>query len=218
MNLKADGLKRNQKMQVVLHGLYPFQYITMEMTKPMIMINLVRYTTELILIAALFGFTFWFMGNFGLYLYLLTAVALLQLIVALARYIGYREVIEVIIEEGDEEFDEVAEAASEEQFEPEFSPTETVIAPPAPVPVTADAEYNGPTDAFIEKLSAEQKTEFSKLFLEHGSGDLEGIPDYTVGGDNTKFFSSIFIYLARVRDHISDGLMDKFYEEANVKI
>lgn len=183
--------------------------------KPMIVINLARYVAEFVLIAALYGFTFWFMGNFGLDLYLLTAVALTQLIVALARYVGYREVIEVVIEEADEQFDEEAETYSDES-ELALGSTENVTTAPKPAPVIGDMDYNGPTDAFIEKLSAEQKAEFAKLFLEHGSSDLEGIPDYTVGGDNTKFFSSIFIYLARVRDHISDGLMDKFYEEAHI--
>lgn len=169
-------------------------------------INCARYVIELMLIAVLYGAIFWFMGSFGLCLYMLTVIALGQLIVAIARYVGYKEVIEVVFEEDDEESEEIAK-------------TDYVEKPiPAPKPAmvrSVSTEYNGPSDAFIEKLSTEQKTEFAKLFLEHGSHDLEGIPDYTVGGDNSKFFSAIFIYLARVRDRISDGLMDKLYEEAN---
>lgn len=167
-------------------------------------INCARYVIELMLIAVLYGAIFWFMGSFGLCLYMLTVIALGQLIIAIARYVGYKEVIEVVFEE-DEEQSEVAKTDYVEKPMPA----------PEPIIISADAGYNGPTDAFIEKLSTEQKTEFAKLFLEHGSHDLEGIPDYTVGGDNSKFFSAIFIYLARVRDRISDGLMDKLYEEAN---
>lgn len=82
--------------------------------------------------------------------------------------------------------------------------------------VIAEPVYNGPTDRFIEKLTTLQKIEFSKLFLDENSYNFADIPDYVVGGDNSKFFSSIFIFLARVRDYISDGLMDKLHEEVQL--
>ena len=76
--------------------------------------------------------------------------------------------------------------------------------------------YNGPTDDFIRTLTNDQKVEFSKVFLERQQGPISCIPDYSVGGRNDKFFASIFIYYARVRDLVSDELMNSFYKQANV--
>lgn len=76
--------------------------------------------------------------------------------------------------------------------------------------------YHGPTDSFIKKLSNDEKVEFARTFLERSAGNLTGIPEYVVGGNNTRFFSSVFIYFARVRDLVSDGLMNKLYEEVNL--
>lgn len=76
--------------------------------------------------------------------------------------------------------------------------------------------YKGDTDDFINTLANEQKIEFSKVFLERRSGALPQIPNYVVGEKNEKFFSSIFIYYARVRDLISDELMNKIYKQANI--
>lgn len=72
--------------------------------------------------------------------------------------------------------------------------------------------YNGPRDKFIDTLTNEQRIEFARTFLEHRSGEIKGIPDYVVDGDNDTFFRSLFIYYARVRGLVSDGLMNKFYE------
>ncbi|MCD8285907.1 MAG: hypothetical protein LUD50_01590 [Clostridia bacterium] len=76
--------------------------------------------------------------------------------------------------------------------------------------------YNGPSDKFIAKLTNDEKVEFAKVFLERVDGPLTVIPEYKIGGDNTKFFTNVIIYYARVRDLISDSLMDKLYEEINV--
>ncbi|MCD8307175.1 MAG: hypothetical protein LUD51_02975, partial [Clostridia bacterium] len=78
------------------------------------------------------------------------------------------------------------------------------------------ALYSGPSDNFIKKLSNDEKVEFARVFLERLDAPLTVIPEYKVGGDNTKFFSNVIIYYARVRDMISDGLMNKLYEEAKV--
>lgn len=75
--------------------------------------------------------------------------------------------------------------------------------------------YNGPHDEFIDSLNNEQKVEFAKTFLERRSGNLTGIPEYAVDGDNDKFFQSLFIYYARVRGLVSDGLMNRFYEQVS---
>ena len=58
--------------------------------------------------------------------------------------------------------------------------------------------------------------EFARVFLERRAGNLSAIPDYIIGDDNSKFFSAIFIYFARVRDIVSDGLMNKLYEEVHL--
>ncbi len=76
--------------------------------------------------------------------------------------------------------------------------------------------YNGPMDDFIRTLNNEQRLEFSRIFLERQAGALTCIPNYNVGGKNDKFFSSVFIYYGRVRDLISDGLMNEIYKQANM--
>ncbi|MDE7330452.1 MAG: hypothetical protein K2N30_05150, partial [Clostridia bacterium] len=76
--------------------------------------------------------------------------------------------------------------------------------------------YNGPTDDFIRTLSNDQKLEFSRIFLERQASALTCIPDYNVGGKNDKFFASVFIYYSKVRDLVSDGLMNEIYKQANL--
>ncbi len=76
--------------------------------------------------------------------------------------------------------------------------------------------YNGPTDDFIKKLSNAEKIEFAQVFLERSKVALNNVPDYVVGGNNSKFFSQVFIYYGRIRDYVSDGLMNRLYEEARM--
>lgn len=76
--------------------------------------------------------------------------------------------------------------------------------------------YNGPVDDFIRKLSNQERIEFAQVFLERSKCSIANVPDYVVGGNNAKFFSSVFIYYGRIRDYVSDGLMNKIYEECNV--
>ncbi len=80
----------------------------------------------------------------------------------------------------------------------------------------ANTLYQGPTDEFMRKLSNDEKIEFSTTFIEKNKGDIGKVPDYVIGGDNKKFFSSVFIYLGRVRNLISDGLLNKMYKELNM--
>ncbi|MDE6001070.1 MAG: hypothetical protein K2G96_01925, partial [Clostridia bacterium] len=76
--------------------------------------------------------------------------------------------------------------------------------------------YQGPSDEFMRKLTNDEKIEFSMTFIEKSKGDIGKVPDYVIGGDNKKFFSSVFIYLGRVRNLISDGLLNKMYKELNM--
>lgn len=121
--------------------------------------------------------------------------------------------------------------APEEVSETAATPTETVdatlnggdsvvisaeVIAASPEEVSETAACNGVTDKFIQKLNDEQKQEFLKIFIERPDGCISGIPDYVIGGDNSKFFSNVFIFLARVRDLVSDGLMNKMCEELNL--
>jgi hypothetical protein len=85
-------------------------------------------------------------------------------------------------------------------------PTHTII-------YTARTIYNGPRDKFIDGLSDEQKVEFCRVFLEKTAGPLPDIPDYRVGGDNIKFFRSVFSHLNTFKALLSDGLLDKIYHQ-----
>lgn len=76
--------------------------------------------------------------------------------------------------------------------------------------------YNGPTDEFIQKLSDEEKTEFAQLFIDNKAVKIANMPDYVVGGDNSRFFSFLFIYFPRIRNIVTDGLINKFYEQVNL--
>ena len=99
----------------------------------------------------------------------------------------------------------------------EFKPVPPVSEQPPQRPVyTIDTLYAGPIDEFIRKLSNDERIEFAQTFLEKNRGNLGSIPDYVVGGDNKKFFSSAFIYLGRIRGMVSDGLLNKMYKELNL--
>ena len=94
-------------------------------------------------------------------------------------------------------------------------PVETVaVAEPAPAPVeTADYDYYNSRafDPFIASLTAEERNQFTELFILKYKGTMTELPDYVVGGDNKAFFNKIFIYLGQYRDRIPDGLMAKIY-------
>lgn len=76
--------------------------------------------------------------------------------------------------------------------------------------------YNGPTDTFINKLTNAEKTEFFNVFLERNVVSIPNIPQYVPGGKNEKFFSAVFIYFGKIRDYVSDGLLNKLYEQINI--
>lgn len=115
-------------------------------------------------------------------------------------------------------------AASAPVYQAPVAPVyQAPVAPATPVKSTeyqqvynVSSIYNGPSDSFINKLTNEEKIEFAKVFLERRYGSLTVIPQYVFGGDNKKFFSSIFIYISRVREYLSNNLMNKIYEELNL--
>ncbi len=76
--------------------------------------------------------------------------------------------------------------------------------------------YGGPSDEFIDKLTNDEKIEFAMTFIEKSKGDVGNIPEYVIGGNNKKFFSSVFIYLGRIRGMITDGLLNKMFKELDM--
>lgn len=123
-----------------------------------------------------------------------------------------------------------AEALPEPAAVAPVAASEPYVAAPVPAPAATVVEpttvvetrnviynvqtiYNGPTDSFINKLNNNERIEFAKVFLERSQGNLNVIPNYNVGGENSKFFSCVIIYYSRIRDLISDGLMNKLYQE-----
>ena len=183
--------------------------------------NLIRYITEflaIIIVAAILPFI---SGSYGIMLYLLAVIALIQLIIQIARRAKHKKAkAAVVAEESVDEDADIPDSDEEYAFEPAAS-TEVAATHAEPLVETRNIVYktnyvyNGPVDDFIRKLSDEQKIEFSKLFIEKHP-NISGIPDYVVGGDNSRFFSMLFIYFSRVRDLVTDGLMNKFYEEVKI--
>lgn len=81
---------------------------------------------------------------------------------------------------------------------------------------TINAIYGGPTDDFIRKLTNDEKIEFAMTFIDRTKGSIGNIPEYRIGGNNKAFFSSVFIYLGRIRGLISESLLNKMYKELNM--
>ncbi|MGN0815059.1 MAG: hypothetical protein ACI4MH_07495 [Candidatus Coproplasma sp.] len=76
--------------------------------------------------------------------------------------------------------------------------------------------YSGPTDAFMDTLTNDEKVEFTKVFIRKAKGDLPAeLPDYEIGGNNDDFFPVIFIYLGKFRTMLSRGLLSKIYRHLN---
>lgn len=109
----------------------------------------------------------------------------------------------------------VEETAAEE--------TETAAAEAAPIVhknddptvYVVEPTYEGPVDDFIKKLTNAERIEFAYCFIEKNL-ILPNVPEYVVGGNNQKFFASVFIYWARISNRVSDGLMNKLYEQGNI--
>lgn len=181
--------------------------------------NLIRYIFELLLLSTLWISVFVTLGNYGLGLYLLTLIAVVQFIIAISRFIRYKraEELERLAEERDEDADE-EDSDEDYAFDDEHAAAYPVPAEPVVetrnIVYNVNTIYNGPSDNFIKKLTNEEKVEFARVFLERNAANLSVLPDYVVGGDNSEFFTSVFIYLSRVRSVVTDGLMNKLYEEA----
>lgn len=107
--------------------------------------------------------------------------------------------------------------------ETEVEETETAAAEATPIVqkntdpsvYVVEPTYDGPVDEFIKTLTNAERIEFAYCFIEKNL-ILPNVPEYVVGGNNKKFFSSVFIYWARISSRVSDGLMNKLYEQGNI--
>lgn len=200
-------------------------------TRRALVLDLVRYIFELLFICVLSVIISLMTGNFGLCLYILAILTVLQLIIAIAR-LSLGKTVKAknrVEQKSDSVFDKGVALIPERVTSSASVAEETAVtAAPAPVLITpapiaapaknmlpAEAAYDEPLDNFMRKLTNEERTEFKRIFIDRSYGRLN-IPDYVIGGENSGFFSSIFIYLARVRDLVSDALMNKLYEEVKL--
>ncbi|MBQ8352257.1 MAG: hypothetical protein IJY34_00525, partial [Clostridia bacterium] len=109
--------------------------------------------------------------------------------------------------------EEVVEEAPVEEVVEEAPVEEAVAEEPVAeeAPVDSDA-YGSEFDAFIATLTAEERTQFTQIFLLRSENKLPEIPEYKIGGDNKVFFRKIFVNLGSLRARIPDGLMEKIYQ------
>lgn len=190
--------------------------------------NVIRYMLQFIVIAVLAVSLLFVQGNYGIPLMLLLGLTVVTLIIEGVRNsLMKKKKVAVEDETADEDAD-TADSDEEYAFEPaggEIAPAEAPVVADAADGDGADMEahktvtkaniiYEGPLDSFIKKLSNEEKAEFEQVFLEKSAKVPKNIPDYEVGGDNGKFFSRVMIYFSGVSAIISEGLMNKMYEEA----
>lgn len=178
----------------------------------MLVCNVIRYSLEIAAIISFIVMLLVLMFTPGIMLYLLCICALAALITNIARWAHASKKRKHRHKQKKEEQATPAPVKEEAKKPAENAKQEPVVET-RNVVYNVHTIYNGPTDNFIRKLTNDEKVEFARLFMERRTGALAEIPDYVVGGDNSKFFSSIFIYFARIRDAISDGLMDKLYNE-----
>ena len=102
----------------------------------------------------------------------------------------------------------VVEKAAEEPAVQQTATAGIIDAPDAEATETETVEEQ--TDAFMRTLSPADKREFKKVFLQGKAPAY--LPAYEVGGDNRRFFDSVFVYLGKIRSVISDNLLGAMYD------
>ncbi len=205
--------------------------------KFMLVSNLVRYSLEAAAVIIMLIVTFFIDDvSAGILLYVLLAIVIAQLIISVVRFLlakskkpapaaaqpaQQRKSSRAAATTGSvADSYEARRAERRAQREAELAQRaaeeEKEEAAEEPAPVVQEVLYDGPVDDFIRKLNNMERKEFYAVFLERSRGNLTNVPDYIVGGNNSKFFSSVFIYYGRVRPLVSDGLLNKLYEQAHV--
>lgn len=204
--------------------------------------SLVRYSLLLVcLILAIIALLVAPESKVGINLYIVTVIVLIQLIITIVRVCkirGQRERAKAaegialndstMSSDNTEETALVSDGSAPEEYATYDETPEVTEAPAAsePAPTTENVTvvytvksiYNGPSDAFMDTLTTEEKIEFAKTFIEKSKGQLpSGIPDYNVGEDNEDFFPAIFINLNKSREILSKNLLNKMYKYLNNK-
>ncbi len=152
---------------------------------------------------------------------LILAIALL--IVTIVCVILTKPKKEVVVEEPVEEDDGFVVEEYAEAYPYEGGPVAGVVMaqevnpsflPHEPHVNTAGYDfYNSKSfDPFIATLTAEERNNFTEIFILKFKGSFPELPDYEVGGDNKEFFRKIFIYLGQYRDRIPSELLGKMYQ------
>lgn len=195
--------------------------------KAMLVTNIVRYAIEVIAIILMIVMGFLIEGlGVAIITYVFAGIAVLQFIINIIRACTYKKAVAVgtvvVAKEKKEkpakpvkEDKKVKKAANDSIAATVAEPVAEVKEEPRLV-YSVGPIYDGPSDKFIETLTNDEKVEFARVFLERKMGNLPNIPKYVVGGENAKFFSSVFIYYGRIRGLVSDGLMNKFYQQGNM--
>lgn len=204
--------------------------------KFMLVSNLVRYSLEAAAVIIMLVVTFFIDGvGAGILLYVLLAIAIAQLIISVVRFLLAKSkkpapaaaaqpaqqrkssrAATAPVADSYEARRAERRAQREAELAQRAAEEEKEEVPEEPAPVVQEVLYDGPVDDFIRKLNNMERKEFYAVFLERSRGNLTNVPDYIVGGNNNKFFSSVFIYYGRVRPLVSDGLLNKLYEQAHV--
>lgn len=196
--------------------------------KFMLISNVVRFSLQLALAIVVIVLPF-FTENatLGIMAIVLAVLSVASLIINIFRLVALnakrKKIHKAVQEEKEKAIKEANGEAQPATQDPVYDepviyhePEEAPVFAEEPQAVYNPIIYNGPIDEFIKTLSTEQKVEFSRVFLERQNGNLNYIPNYNVGGKNDKFFNSVFIYFARLRNIISDGVINKMYEYKNL--
>lgn len=132
--------------------------------------------------------------------------------VEITEVVEQPDVLEEVAEEADEQ-PVISETVTEEVVEPG-----TTEQAPRTVIYNVQTIYNGPSDAFLDTLTNEEKVEFVKVFIQKAKSELpKELPEYEIGGNNDDFFPVIFIYLGKFRKLLSRELLGKIYKQLNNK-
>lgn len=174
---------------------YPFEFVC--------------FIFELLAVAAFLFVTMTKVKGMTMATFIALAIAVVQFAIVLIILLSMRKrpeaEAEPVIYEGGPIPVEAAEPIVEETVEP-------VVEEPVPVETVDYDYYNSKSfDPFIASLNAEERNQFTEIFILKYKGTMPELPDYVVGGDNKEFFSKIFLYLGQYRDRIPDGLLSKIY-------
>lgn len=195
--------------------------------------NLARYSAQLAGLIVVIVCAIVEKQSLGFMLLVIALVTLVELLISIFRYVsakkkatGYeakapkakkeKKAKKAPKEEAVDAEEEIVISAplAEESVVEEYKAPAVEVAPVAET--TPLDKITLPDDTFIATLTASEKVEFYKTFIAKEYGSFKNIPDYEVGGENKNFFTSVFIYLSKFRNYLSDGLLNKIYKQLNL--